>query len=81
MYTRTSLLESIWKLKDYDERQSLIISQRHNISPLIAKLLNIRDIPENEIDKFLNPELQDYLPDPFELKDMNKSINRIIDFP
>ncbi len=79
MYTRTSLLESIWKLNDYDERQSLIISQRHNISPLISKLLNIRNIPENEIDKFLNPELQDYLPDPFELKDMNKSINRIID--
>ena len=41
MYTRTSLLENIWKLKDYDERQSFIISQRHNISLLIAKLLTL----------------------------------------
>ena len=42
MYPTTSILGSIWKLKDFDERQSLMISQRHNIPPLIAKLLNIQ---------------------------------------
>ena len=47
--------------------------------PFISKLLTIRNIPDNKIDQFLNPELRNYLPNPFELKDMNKSINRIID--
>jgi len=77
LYSTTSFLGSIWKLKDVDERQSLMISQRHNLPPLIAKLLNIRNIPDNQIDQFLNPELLDYLPDPFKLRDMSKSIERI----
>ena len=43
MYSATSLLGNIWKLKDFDERQSLMISQRYNLSPLIAKILNISE--------------------------------------
>ena len=69
MSSKTSLLGNIWKLKDCDERQSLMISQRHNLSLLIAKLINIRNIPEEQIDQFLNPELKNYLPD-----DCNKII-------
>ena len=70
MYSITSLLGSIWKLKDCDDRQSMKISQRYNLSPLIAKLLNIRNIPEDQIYNFLNPEIQDHIFNPFLLKDM-----------
>ena len=56
MYSATSLLGNIWKLKDFDERHSLMLSQRYNISPLISKLLNIREVPEDQIDQFLNPK-------------------------
>ena len=34
-----------------------MISQKHNISPLIAKLINIRNIPDEQINFFLNPVL------------------------
>ena len=78
MYTQNSLLKNHWKIKNYDERESLLISQRFNISPMIAKLLNIRNINLDEIDQFLNPNLKESLPDPYKLKDMKKSVNRII---
>ena len=79
MYSITSLSGANWKLKDFDERQSLMISQRHNISPLISKLLNIRNIPDHKIDQFLNPEILNFLPDPFKIIDMSKSIERVIE--
>ena len=79
MYSINSLSGANWKLKDFDERQSLMISQRHNISPLISKLLNIRNIPDHKIDQFLNPEILNFLPDPFKIIDMSKSIERVIE--
>ena len=79
MYSITSLSGANWKLKDFDERQSLMISQRHNISPLISKLLNIRNIPDHKIDQFLNPEILNFLPDPFKIIDMSKSVERVIE--
>ena len=54
-----------------------MISQRHNISSLLAKLIHIRGIPDFEVDDFLKPDLKKNLPDPFELKDMKKSVERV----
>ena len=53
-----------------------MISQRHNLSPLLAKLLTIRNIKENEIENYLNPDLNNDLPNPFNLIDMKKSVER-----
>ena len=79
MYPTTSILGSIWKLKEVDERESLMIAQRHNLSLIVAKLLNTRNISNDQADLFLNPEILNNLPDPFILKDMFKSIERITD--
>ena len=79
MYSTTSILGSIWKLKEVDERESLMLAQRHNLSLIVAKLLNNRNISNDQVDLFLNPEILDNLPDPFILKDMLKSIKRIAD--
>ena len=79
MYSTTSILGSIWKLKEVDERESLMLAQRHNLSLIVAKLLNNRNIFNDQVDLFLNPEILDNLPDPFILKDMLKSIKRIAD--
>lgn len=73
-----SLLGKIWKIKDYDDRQSLMLSQRHNVSPLLAKLLNIRGISDLNINNYLNSNLLNNLPDPFSLKDMKKSVERVL---
>ena len=79
MYLTTSILGNIWKLKEVDERESLMLAQRHNLSLIVAKLLNTRNISNDQVDLFLNPEILDNLPDPFILKDMLKSIKRIAD--
>ena len=77
MNTSTSLLGNIWKHIDFDERQLLMISQRHNISLLLAKLLYTRNISDHDIEIFLDPDLNNNLPDPFLLKDMRKSVKRV----
>ena len=53
-----------------------MISQRHSISPFLAKLLLNRNIFDEDIENFLNPDLFKNLPDPFILKDMKKSVKR-----
>ena len=76
MHSYISILDSNWKINKYDERESLMISQRHRINPLLAKLLNIRGIKEQEVENFINPTIINNLPDPFKLKDMEKSVAR-----
>ena len=76
MYSLNSLLGNIWKLKSFDERETLMISQRHNISPLLAKLLNIRNIKDEDVGNYLYPDLKNDLPNPFYFKDMQKSVVR-----
>ena len=79
MYNKKSLLENNWLLREYDERKSLLISQRFNISNSLSKLLSLRSVEINEIENFLKPNFNNNIPDPFLLKDMEKSINRTIE--
>ncbi len=78
MYPHNSLLNNIWKIKQCDERESLMISQRHNLSIMMGKLLSLRNIKDEQVQNFLNPIFKNNIPNPFKLKDMNKSINRTI---
>ena len=72
-----SFKKIVWKPFNFDKRQSLLVSQRYGLNVLLSKLLVIRNIQLEEIDFFLNPELNKILPDPFILKDMEKSVKRI----
>ena len=78
MFENKSLLENLWKLENYDEREILNLSQKNNISTLLSRLLHIRNIDSNNINEFLNPDLINNIPDPFTLIDMDKAINRVI---
>lgn len=67
-----------WEL--YDENIDLVnkISNKHDISKLLAKILVNRGITEdNEIEVFLNPTRNNFH-DPFLMPDMEKSVERII---
>ena len=66
-------------MKKCDERESLMISQRHNLSIMLGKLLTLRNIKEEQVQNFLNPIFKNNIPNPFDLKDMDKSINRTIE--
>tara|TARA_B110000196_G_scaffold242268_1_gene210793 strand:- start:726 stop:2477 length:1752 start_codon:yes stop_codon:yes gene_type:complete len=78
VFENKSLLENLWKLEIYDEREILNLSQKNNISILLSRLLHIRNIDSNNINEFLNPDLINNIPDPFTLIDMDKAINRVI---
>ena len=78
MFENKSLLDNLWKLENFDEREILNLSQKNNLSPLLSKLLYIRNIDSNNIDEFLDPDLINNIPDPFTLIDMDKAITRVI---
>ena len=77
-FDNKSLLGNIWQINNVDERLVLSSSQKNNISPLLAKLLLLRNIDENLVSNFLLPDFKNNLPDPFLLNDMKKSVDRVI---
>ena len=54
------------------------ISEKYNIEKLIARILVNRELDENEIDSFINPDIEN-LYDPLLMKDMSLSIDLIVD--
>lgn len=78
VYKKKSVLNNFWQLKKCEERLVLFFSQKNNINPLLAKLLLLRGIDEKIVDNFLKPNIKNDLPNPFLLKDMEKSVKRII---
>ncbi|MFN7038091.1 MAG: single-stranded-DNA-specific exonuclease RecJ [Alphaproteobacteria bacterium] len=66
-----------WKLKSCDERLVTALQQKNNISEIIARILINRNVAIEEIDDYLNPTLKKYLPNPMDLRDMDKAAYRI----
>ena len=77
-YTNNSLLNKKWKIKNFNERDTLMISQKYEVSPILAKLLSLRFDNEVDIKNFLNFDFHNNIPDPFTLKDMDKTVQRTI---
>ena len=73
-----SYTDSKWQVKTFDERQAELISQKFEVSNLIAKLFSIRNISIDDIASYLNPTLKDNMPDPNILMDMEKACERIL---
>lgn len=54
------------------------LASKFDISPVIAKLLINRDIPDENINSFLNPNFENSCHNPFLMKDMKKAVDIII---
>ena len=63
-----------WIIRETDSKKIEEVSQKHNLSPLISKILINKGI--EDIGEFLNPTLKK-LHDPFLMKDMDKAVERI----
>ncbi len=74
-----SLGGNLWKVVPVNERLIESISQKYHLPYLIARLLYLRGIKEEDIKNFIEPKLQTLLPDPSCLKDMDKAAARIAD--
>ena len=67
-----------WQLRHGDTRAQLAMAQQHEVSELLAGILVGRKVAVEDVPQYLNPTLRDYMPDPFGLRDMDKTVARLI---
>lgn len=73
-----SVLGNYWNKTEFDEYIIETIRQKHGVSDFLAKLLYAQNIDLEQISYFLTPTINEALPDPFHLLDMDKAVNRVI---
>ena len=69
----------LWLARDYDERITQALTQRHALPDIVARSLNARGITLDDAPLFLDPKLRDLLPDPSRFKDMDKAAARFVE--
>ena len=65
-----------WILKKYSEESSNFLKETFSLDEITSKLLSIRKIKKDEVSSFLNPSIKNFLPNPYNLIDMEKSTLR-----
>ena len=68
-----------WLLKKYDQEDLSFLKENFSLDEITSKLLSIRKIKKNEVSSFLNPSIKNFLPNPNDLIDMEKSSKRIVE--
>ena len=79
MNIEKSLSDKLWEEKQIEFKHIQALSQKKSISEIFSKLLISRGVFEDNYDNYINPNLLNNLPNPFELKDMKKGIERCIE--
>ena len=67
-----------WILKKFDQEKILYLKDNFFLDEITAKLLVLRNIKKEDISNFLNPSIKNFLPNPNNLLDMEKSSLRTI---
>ena len=67
-----------WILKKYSEERSNFLKDNFSLDEITSKLLSIRQIKKDEVSSFLNPSIKNFLPNPYNLIDMEKSTIRTV---
>ena len=65
-------------LKKYNQEDLKFIKDNFYLDEITSKLISIRNIKRDEIESYLNPSIKNFLPNPNNLKDMEKSTLRSI---
>ena len=69
-----------WILKSADDALVSRQSQELKLSPLLARLLVLRGFADpGSAKRYLSSSLRSDLPSPFEMKDMDRAVDRIVD--
>ena len=76
---KLSILGLNWQQKSFDQRHATAIYQRFELSEVLSNLLSSREISLDEIENFLEPKIKTALPNPFDLGDMDKAVDHVID--
>lgn len=65
-----------WLFKKFNDSDIIKFTESYSINEIVAKLLSIRKGNIKNIDLFLNPKIKNLLPNPLQLKDMDKAIKK-----
>ena len=68
-----------WKLKKYNQDEVQFLKENFSLNEITSKLLSIRKIKKSDVNSFLNPSIKNYLPNPNNLIDMQKSTKRTVE--
>ena len=79
MTEQKSLSGKLWKQKETDERKAELISQRYDLPLIISQILSQRKVDIDDVLNFIEPKLQNLIPNPHTLKDLEKASKRIAD--
>ena len=74
-----SLSGKNWVLKKFNEEDIILLKENFSLDEITSKLLSIRQIKKDEINSFLNPLIKNFLPNPDNLIDMEKSSKRAVE--
>ena len=72
-----SLGGNLWNVAQADERIVELMVQRYNLPYIMAKILVLRGVNVDEVPAYLDPKIQNLMPNPFVLKDMQKVSQRL----
>ena len=67
-----------WRLDEGDQALTRQLQQDLGLSPVLARLLALREIPAAEALDYLNPTLKKFLPDPSTLAEMDQAVARVM---
>ncbi len=65
-----------WKFKEFDYNDLKELSEKHSLSEIVSKLVAIRKNNISNINLYLNPTIKNLLPNPYNIKDMKKAVER-----
>ena len=65
-----------WKFKEFDYNDLKELSEKHSLSEIVSKLVAIRKNNISDINLYLNPTIKNLLPNPYNIKDMKKAVER-----
>ena len=73
-----SLTGKRWEERLADGRQGLALAQQLDMPEIVGRVLAARGVTPEEAERFLNPTLRDYLPDPSAVMDMDRAAARLL---
>ena len=72
----SSITGKKWIFKKFENSDVKTYSENYHLKEIVARLLAIRKNNIEDINLFLNPKIKNNLPNPFDIKDMDKAVNR-----
>jgi len=72
----SSITGKNWIFKKFENSDVKKYSENYHLKEIVARLIAIRKDNIDDVNLFLNPKIKNSLPNPFELKDMNKAVER-----